>query len=446
VITIPGKFTTANIIIDQIDDETLRQIVSMVNHPAFTNPIKIMPDTHAGAGSVIGFTMKAGQNLIPNIVGVDIGCGMLSLKLAECPYISISPKDLDARIREAVPFGFSVREKPAYTYEYLCEWLHGEWKVLARYMNEMGVAPGSMPMELFERNLHHVLGYTGMKQSRFVNSIGTLGGGNHFIEIGQSKNDGAFWITIHTGSRNFGKELCDYHQKRAVKRQEEIRDTEYNAEIERIVKAAQGKTNLDTEISEKIDAFKKKHHMEGTYAVKGLEMFHDMYMCLDYLSDMTIAQQYAAMNRSVIGQEICKILKTQPIDVIESVHNYIDTEDLVIRKGAVRSYKGQRLLIPFNMKDGLLVCVGKSNPEWNNSAPHGAGRNFSRSQAKQKFTVEEFQERMVGVFSMSIGKSTLDESPMAYKDSDVIRAAIQPTAEIVDQIVPIHNLKAGDGE
>lgn len=258
--------------------------------------------------------------------------------------------------------------------------------------------------------------------------------GNHFIEIGRSAITGDIWITVHTGSRNLGKKICEYWQGVASKR---------------------GIFNIKDEIDRIKKLYPKSEWEKSIQNVRNLAkgfIKSDLdYLDGDnksgYLRDMVVAQEYAELNRYVIMKDIMNILGIKEgIDCIETVHNYIDFKDNIIRKGSIRSYVGERMIIPFNMQAGILVCEGKSNPDWNYSAPHGAGRVLSRSKAKEMVDLEAFKETMKGVFSTSVGKETLDESPFAYKDSKMIEEAIQPTADIVDRIIPIHNMKDSDGE
>lgn len=258
--------------------------------------------------------------------------------------------------------------------------------------------------------------------------------GNHFIEIGRSAITGDIWITVHTGSRNLGKKICEYWQGVASKR---------------------GIFNIKDEIDRIKKLYPKSEWEKSIQNVRNLAkgfIKSDLdYLDGDnksgYLRDMVVAQEYAELNRYVIMKDIMNILGIKEgIDCIETVHNYIDFKDNIIRKGAIRSYVGERMIIPFNMQAGILVCEGKSNPEWNYSAPHGAGRVYSRSKAKVELNLDEFKADMKGIFSTSVGINTIDESPKAYKDPAVIEACIEPTAKILDRIIPIHNLKSDDSE
>ena len=388
-----GKYTTAKIMIDHLEEECLAQIIQMINHEAFTNPVSIMPDCHSGKGSVIGFTMPVGDKVIPNVVGVDLSCALLSFNIGK---ININHEDLDQKIRNRIPFGINI--------------------------NKRGKIRLDQEVQLLCKRIDVDFEYV-------VRSIGTCGSGNHFIEIGRSQNTDDIWVTIHSGSRHLGKKVCEYWQDMATKK-----DLGDPKKVIEIIK----KTFPQKEWQKKITDFKAE--------IKKLKPspldFLEDHSRNGYLSDMYYCQEYAILNRKIMMEDILFILGNPTVkDSIETIHNYIDLKDHIIRKGAIRSYIGERMLIPFNMRDGILICEGKSNPEWNFSAPHGAGRVYSRSKAKQVLSLDKFKEDMGGIFSTSVCSGTIDESPDAYKDSKIIEEAIEPTATILDRIVPIHNLK-----
>jgi len=430
-----GKYTSAKIMIDDVEGTCLSQIISMINHPAFTNPVVLMPDTHYGKGSTIGFTMPLSEKVIPAVVGVDIGCGMNSVNIGNT--LSMSFDALDQQIRSAIPFGMNVHDRGVIHMEKEFPWdavTSLARNFVAAYNQKFNTsfhAP-NYSMKWFEVMCER----TATSQSRAISSIGSLGGGNHFIEIGQSTNE-EFWVTIHTGSRNLGSRVCDYWQDLALKNRQNQNKNKLKGQIEEIKKTHKGK-----EIQEEI---RKLQNYDGVPADKDHQFLTDQD-AMGYLFDMIFCQKYAQVNRQYLMEIILSILGAHPIDTIETVHNFIDFRDFVIRKGAIRSYVGERMIIPFNMRDGILLCEGKSNPEWNFSAPHGAGRVMSRSKAKQTVNLEEFQESMKGIFSTSVGRGTLDESPMVYKDAKIIEEAIEPTATIIDKIKPVMNMKDGEGE
>lgn len=442
MIEIKGKYTTAKIMIDDVEQECINQINRMVNNPAFTEPIAIMPDTHAGKGSVIGFTMPLTNKIIPNVVGVDIGCGMLSFNVGDA---ITENKDkllkLDDKIRLVVPFGNNIHQRsavPSHYFEKNYPWEEANdlaKKFVVTYNKKFGTdfKPVHYNYDWFVRKQKEI----GMRQDAEL-AIGTLGGGNHFVEVGKSAKTGDVWITIHCGSRNFGKELCDFHQNIAKKNLEKKRNVDLRGEIEKI-KNTEDKQSIAIKIKE----LKKDLGLDLTGVnINGME-FLEGQDAMNYFFDMIFTQVYAKFNRSRILENILKAIGGNIKDVIECTHNYINFDDLIIRKGSISSYVGERSIIPFNMADGLLICEGKSNSEWNFSAPHGAGRIMSRGDANRNVDLEKFKFRMKDVVSTSVGKSTLDEAPQVYKDPKMIEDAIAPTVNILDRVKPILNLKDG---
>lgn len=402
--TIDGKYTTAKVMIDNVEESAVAQIVKMVNHSAFTNPVSIMPDTHAGAGCVIGFTMPISDSICPAVVGVDIGCGVLSYPLGVV-YTDLA--EIDRLIRKSIPFGFKVRDSRLHRIS--------DSTVYGIY------------------GIRETCKKIGADLDRVLASMGTLGGGNHFIEIGRSPNTGEKWITIHTGSRNFGKRVCDYHQKRAVNLLQDKYKGEYQEAVQKMLLSTDPKYRNE-----------KKKEIKAQFDIpvntKGLESLSGS--CKEeYLYDMRIAQEFASLNRRVILSDILFILGVpyDPNLIIESVHNFIDMEDNIIRKGAIRAYEGEKLVIPWSMSEGLIIGEGKSNPDWNFSAPHGAGRTMSRTQAKKVLNKEEEKKKMEGIY---ISVLPIDEAPGAYKDSSLVESLIEPTVRILDKIKPIHNMKS----
>ncbi len=413
MIELTGKYTSAKIMIDTVDEKCRLQIIEMINHEAFTNPVSIMPDCHSGTGSVIGFTMLVGDKVSPNVVGVDGNCGMLSFNIGK---IELDRIELDKKIREKIPFGQNIRKKPVLNFErdIVWEYVNPKWSYewFKSFCKRIGIDPFYAQC-----------------------SIGTLGSGNHFIEMGKSISTEDTWVTVHTGSRNLGKKVCEYWQNVAS-----IKDTiNFNVGLSEI-KICYSKEEWNDRIlklRQEINNHKKTEldYIEGEN--KKL-----------YLEDMEFSSWYAMTNRMYIMNDIIASIielgnKYSFLDLIEIVHNYIDPKDNIIRKGAIRSYIGEKMIIPLNMEDGILICEGKSNSEWNFSAPHGAGRLLSRTKAKEVLSLEEYKQGMdkKGIFSTSIGINTLDECKKAYKDSDLIIKCIEPTATIIDRIIPIHNMK-----
>jgi RNA-splicing ligase RtcB len=427
-----GKYTTAKVMIDQIDNTTAGQITEFINHEAFTNPIAIMPDCHAGKGAVIGFTMEVTDKVIPNVIGVDIGCGMLAFRVSNSFLSRLRKDQVDREIRKVVPFGTNTRKTVSKHFR-MSSFASAVNKRLQKFHAEYQKRfDTTIPFVSFDENgLEDLCKTIGMDYDRCLKSVGTLGGGNHFIEVGKDET-GDYWVTIHCGSRNFGKNVAEYWQKMAVKRVSEptVSKQDYIQYVKNNFKPKQ----YQKEIA-------KYDELYGTtYVQKGSEYLTDMD-AYGYMYSMVVAQAYAVWNRSVIMEEILDAVDVSLRGTaIETTHNFIDFDDWIIRKGAIRSYEGEQMVIPFNMEDGLLICEGKSNKEWNCSAPHGAGRVFSRSDAKRKLNLEAAKKSMAdkGIYSSNI---PLDECKDAYKSAGVIEAAIEPTATIVHRVKPVLNMK-----
>ena len=402
---VKGEYSEAIIFTDDIEEEATEQIKELCSQPfAKGCKIRIMPDTHAGKSCVIGFTADLKDKIIPNIVGVDIGCGMLTISLGK---EEIDLEKLDETIKKYVPSGMNVHEGR-----------------MVRYPE-----------------LQNLYCYRMLRNSkRIERSIGTLGGGNHFIEIDKDKNDNKYLI-IHSGSRNLGTQVAEYYQKLAVD-------------------LCSGKEDYFIKRDELIDTFKKEgRRKEIQKELKKLkEKYDSMFptypkeLCFlsgkyreEYLHDMNICQEYAVLNRNTIADIILKRMFNKSLSDYESfntTHNYINFKDNIIRKGSVSAYKGEKLLIPINMRDGSLICIGKGNENWNYSAPHGAGRLMSRTKAKEVLNLEEFKDSMQGIYTSSVSENTLDEAPMVYKPMEEIINNIQETVEILEIIKPIYNFKA----
>ena len=400
MIGLNGKYNSATVYTDLIDQGAVAQIIELCDQPMSEGArIRIMPDVHAGAGCTIGTTMTITDKVVPNIVGVDIGCGMETVKLKEK---HIELQKLDKLIYEKIPSGFAVRSK------------------VHRYSEKI--------------DLTELYCYEKINADRALASIGTLGGGNHFIEADKGE-DGSIYIVIHSGSRHLGVETAKYYQNEAYRRLNKSSDKEKNELIERL--KAEGK-------QKQIKAELKKLENTKTTSVPKHLAYCEGELFEQYIHDMKIVQQFAMLNRQAMMDEIIKGMHLHVTEQFTTIHNCIDTENMILRKGAVSAQAGEKLLIPINMRDGSLICVGKGNPEWNFSAPHGAGRLFSRSQAKQSFTVSEFKKQMQGIYTTSVSEQTLDECPMAYKSLDDIAGNIGDTADIIEVIKPIYNFKAGE--
>lgn len=433
--TLKGKYTDAVVQTDRLDSNCISQIQGMINHVAFDQPVVIMPDAHAGKGAVVGFTMPLGSKIVPNIIGVDIGCGMTYAPLDIAGLQSLP--ELDQGIRRTIPFGFMVHDEstldshPEYDFWHRAQ---SAWTTFVRaYSEKFGE---SMPMGGYDREwFDATLKRINCSPTRAYNSIGTLGGGNHFIEFARDDDDGNIWLVIHSGSRKFGESVCTYWQRRAMRYQEKSQKQDVLDEINRL-KAEKQTFAIATRIAE-LKASRPQQ-------VRGLEWLETLEDKFGYMHDMLFAQQYASFNRYCMFKRVTDILDIRVDSIDECVHNFIDPEDMIIRKGAIRASAGASCLIPFNMAEGSVGGVGRGNPEWNSSAPHGAGRAMSRSRAKKELRLDEFraQMRAAGVWSSSICRSTIDEAPDAYKPVKPLLDCIGETVDVCVRLRPILNLKA----
>lgn len=374
MIEIRGKYNTAKVFTDNVESQAMEQIRELCDQEYVKDSIiRIMPDCHAGAGCTIGTTMTITDKIVPNLVGVDIGCGMETIKLKQK---EINFAELDRVIYDYIPAGFEIRKRP---HKYV------EFTVI----DDLACK-------------EHV----NLERARL--SIGTLGGGNHFIEVNQGKDD-TLYLVVHSGSRHLGKQVAEYYQRLGY---EEL------AEASRLK-------------GEKPKISKALAYVEG-------ESYND------YLHDMKIVQQYAVYNRKAIVDEIINRMGLEVEEQFTTIHNYIDLSMMILRKGAISAQKGEKVLIPINMRDGSLICLGKGNRDWNYSAPHGAGRIMSRRQAKKAISLKEFEMTMEGIYTTTVNRSTLDECALAYKPMDEIIDNIQDTVEIIDIIRPLYNFKASE--
>jgi RNA-splicing ligase RtcB len=397
MIEVVGTYNKAICYTNELDGNVKTQIRSVCDLADFSDSkIRIMPDVHLGVGCAIGTTMTISDKIIPNLVGVDIGCGMETVKLADK---DINYEKLDGLIYEKIPSGRDVRSKP--------HALNGT----------------------IDLNLLRCAGNVNLRRARL--SLGSLGGGNHFIEIDRSE-EGDLYLVVHSGSRNLGKETAGYYQDLAFTSLKKLAPKEWKDKINEL-KAA----NRQNEINEYLSKQKKEAKLSIPKALCHLtgKLFDD------YIHDMTIIQSFADLNRKAMCEVILTGLGLTEVERFSTVHNYVDTEAMILRKGAVSAKAGERLLIPINMRDGSLICVGKGNVDWNWSAPHGAGRLMSRKQAMMKLSYEKYVAEMKGIHSSSVSRETLDESPMAYKSLGEITAQITPTADIIDRIKPTYNFK-----
>jgi RNA-splicing ligase RtcB len=394
MIELEGKFNKAKVFTDNVESTAISQIIELCNQE-FTegSRIRIMPDTHAGAGCTIGTTMLlVNDKVVPNMVGVDIGCGMSIVKIAEN---EINFEQLDDVIRKHIPSGFSVRTKA---------------------------------FNVPSLDLEHLQCRDAINMDRALLSIGTLGGGNHFIEVNQDSK-GSLYIVVHSGSRNLGKQVAEHYQKMAY---DEL--TSLALQKQALVDKLTKEGNLQA-IQAELNKLKKVKVSKQLAYLSGRSF-------QSYMADMKTVQEYAMWNRKAILHTILSKMELTRVEDFTTIHNYIDTSSLILRKGAVSAKAGELLLIPINMRDGSLLCVGKGNADWNFSAPHGAGRIMSRGQAKEAVSLEEYQESMDGIWTTSVNIHTLDESPMAYKPMDEIVSNIGDTVDILDVIKPLYNFKS----
>ena len=364
MITIKSNYNTAIVYADSLDSGAEGLIRALCGNPLSQgSTIRVMPDVHSGKGCAVGTTMTIHDCVAPGLVGVDIGCGMEVYKVSGK---RLELQKLDKLIHEKVPAGRSIRNAPH------------------RFAEQV--------------ELENLRCYRHVQSNKALCSIGTLGGGNHFIELDRD-TDGAHWLIIHSGSRHLGVEVATYYQNEAFRQCPE--GTPY----------------------------------ELSYVTGQL--------MADYLHDMEVVQEFAALNRQAVADEILRGMKLDILEHFTTVHNYIDLEKMILRKGAVSAQEGEKLIIPLNMRDGCLICSGKGNPDWNYSAPHGAGRLLSRAEVRQSVTLSQYKKAMQGIYTSCVNRETLDESPMAYKPMETILKQIAPTVDVLGRILPVYNFKAG---
>ena len=401
-IEIKGKVNTALCYAKVVEEEAIEQIRRMCDYAVTENSqICIMPDVHAGKGCTIGTTMTIADKVVPNVVGVDIGCGMYTVNLGKD---EVDFEKVD-EVAHFIPSGREVWEGR---------------------------------QEKFDLTDLHC--YRELKDvKRLARSLGTLGGGNHFIEIDEAA-DGTKYLIIHSGSRNLGKQVAELYQKLAINlncgygEYLEIRD-----EIIRIYKE-QGRKS---EIQSALKQIRWQVHESTASIPEDLCYLEGKYL-EDYLHDVKICQVFARRSREKIAEIILKRTGMNGCDAFHTIHNYIDTDEMILRKGAIAAHKGERVLIPINMKDGSILAIGKGNPEWNYSAPHGAGRIMSRTKAKNELNLDEYKQAMKGIYTTSVNENTLDEAPMAYKSLESIIDMIRESVDIIDVMKPIYNFKASE--
>lgn len=403
---IVGKVGTATCYAKVIEDEAIEQIKGMCDTELTKDcHIAIMPDVHAGAGCTIGTTMTVTDKACPNVVGVDIGCGMFTVKLNET---SLDFEKIDEACH-FIPSGMNVWEGRIAKFDLTC------------------------------LNCFRALKDT----RRLERSLGTLGGGNHFIEIDKAK-DGSFYLVIHTGSRNLGKQVAEYYQQLAIDLH--TGKEEYFKQKDEIIRTykEQGRRK---EIQAVLKKMLKECEQKKLEYPESLCWLFGQYFT-EYLADVELCQQFAKQNRELIAEVFLERtgLTAAEGESFQTIHNYIDTSEMILRKGAIAAHKGEKVLIPINMRDGSIIAIGKGNPDWNYSAPHGAGRIMSRKKAKFTLKLEDYQKSMEGIYTTSVNEATIDESPMVYKSLEDIIDVIQESVDVVDIMKPVYNFKAADEE
>lgn len=401
-IEIKGKVNTAHCYAKVVENEAIEQIRRMCDYPmAEGSQIRIMPDVHSGKGCTIGTTMKIIDKAVPNVVGVDIGCGMLTVNLGR---IEIDCEKMD-EASHFIPSGRNVWDGR---------------------------------QERFD--LTRLQCYRNLQKTKWLErSLGTLGGGNHFIEIDEA-TDGTKYLVIHSGSRNLGKQVAEFYQQLAIDLDKGIGD--YLEAREAIIKSykAQGRRN---EIQEALNQLRWDKEKNGTTMPEDLCFLSGKYLEW-YLHDVEICQEFARKSREKMAQIILERTGMTAVESFHTIHNYIDTDEMILRKGAIAAHNGEKVLIPINMRDGSVLAVGKGNPGWNYSAPHGAGRIMSRTKARNSLSLDEYKKTMEGVYTTSVNEKTLDEAPMAYKSLEDIVDVIREAVDVIDIMKPIYNFKASE--
>lgn len=400
--TVKGRYNEAKVFTEVVEETALEQIKMLCDQEFSSGSrIRIMPDVHAGAGCTIGTTMTIRDKAVPNLVGVDIGCGMETIRIGNS---HIELEKLDKLIYEKIPSGFNIRKEP-HPYNEQID------------LNELRCKmDGKINLD------------------RAVRSLGTLGGGNHFIEVDRD-TEGKLYLVVHSGSRHLGLEVAHFYQNEAYK----ALNGNSPADVDSLIKEYKA-AGREKEIQKALKELKA----QVTTTVPKALAYCEGKLLEDYIHDMTLVQRFAMLNRKAMMDEMIRGMNLKVEEQFTTIHNYIDTENMILRKGAVSAKAGEKLLIPINMRDGSLICVGKGNEDWNCSAPHGAGRLMSRTQAKKSYTVTEFKKEMEGIYTTSVNAETLDECPMAYKGMQDIVDNIGDTAGILSVIKPVYNFKAGE--
>ena len=422
MIELRGKYNTAKVYNDNVEEKAIGQIIGFLNHIAFKDGnIAVMPDVHYGKGAVIGFTAPRSDKVIPNVVGVDLSCGVITFLLGKRHELKLKFDELDEFIRNNIPSGRDVRPD-----------VHNKLEKLFKAIATKEIDTYAK----FEDGVKEICNRQNQNFDRVMKSIGSLGGGNHYIELGEDSENN-LWFTIHSGSRNFGLKIAEWHQDVATNSILKIDEVEYKNKIEEIKATKKGKG-----IGVAINKLRKQLSKHGK--ITGLE-YLEGGDAISYIADTKIAHLYAELSRRVMGYEVVKRFYKfdfDEVEIIESTHNYIDPDDNMIRKGAISAHEGERIIIPMSMQFGNVIATGKGNKDWNYSAPHGAGRKMSRRFAKDNLTLEKFQNDMKGIWSSCVSKLTLDEAPGAYKNPEEIIEYMKETVDVDTIIKPLYNFKA----
>ena len=436
MIELIGKYTKAKIFADTIEEGVYQQVYDIINCPAFENQTVVcMPDVHVGKSGPCGLVATIGNYICPEHIGVDIGC-TVSMMLLDKKVPVEKYAEFERRIKNKIPFGFNINGKTIIDEKDFRKFLT---KGFNRYAQKWPEMLSDLPDQVTEKWITEQLKRLNVDEGVFYKSLGSVGGGNHFIEYNEQVNGDLAGLTCHFGSRNFGTKVCNYWMKKTV---QPMSKNEMKEKTEQFKKDYQKTGKSMKEYKKALDEFIeniRKNHINGYLSGEYMK---------EYLIDMSFCQLYAQYNHITVQNVIKDLLQKygiKEVRTITSTHNFIDLEDHCLRKSSIRSYVGEEILVPFNMRDGVAICEGLSNPEWLNSCAHGAGRKMSRSKAKANVSIEDFKETMKDVYSTTVCKATLDESPMAYKDTNEIKDLIQETCKIKFMMIPKINIKAADG-
>ena len=436
MIELVGKYTTAKIFAETIEEGVYQQVYDIINCRAFEGQkVVCMPDVHVGASGPCGLVATIGSYVCPEHIGMDIGCSVsmmiLDNKVPEEKYA-----EFERHIKNKIPFGFNLNGKTIIDYKDFYRFLTTGFNKYRNFWPEMLM---DLPNQVTEKWVSEQLKRLGMDEGVFYKSLGTVGGGNHFIEYDEQKDGELAGVTLHFGSRNFGVKVCKYWMGKTNVALTKDEVKEYTQEFKKdYLNTHENMKNFKNDLNIYLET-KKEGHIKGYLNGEPLK---------GYLCDMCFCQLYAQYNHMTVRKIIKELLQKygiKEVRTITSTHNFIDLHDHTLRKSAIRAYEGEEMLVPFNMRDGVAICEGLSNPEWLNACAHGAGRKMSRSKAKENVSMEEFKESMKDVYSTTVCKGTIDESPMAYKDTNEIKELIQETCKIKFMMIPKINIKAADG-